>query len=52
MVFNPDTMQAEIQRLERIAQLIILPVPDVAWQEVKSLPDSERGAHGFGSTGW
>ncbi len=34
----------------RIAQLVLLPVPDVALREVEELPASERGARGFGSS--
>ena len=35
---------------ERIAQLVILPVPEVALREVDELPSSERGVRGFGSS--
>ena len=35
----------------RIAQLVILPVPSVELVEVDELPESERGAGGFGSSG-
>jgi dUTP pyrophosphatase len=35
----------------RIAQLLVLPVPRVAWVEVDELPSTERGAGGFGHTG-
>ncbi len=34
----------------RIAQLVILPVPDVELVEVDELPESERGVRGFGSS--
>jgi dUTP pyrophosphatase len=34
----------------RIAQLVILPVPEVELVEVDELPTTERGARGFGST--
>jgi dUTP pyrophosphatase len=34
----------------RIAQLVVLPIPDVAPREVAELPESERGARGFGSS--
>ncbi len=37
-------------RGERIAQLVVLPVPRVALHEVDALPESERGARGFGSS--
>jgi dUTP pyrophosphatase len=35
----------------RIAQLVVLPVPPVTLVEVEELPESERGAGGFGSSG-
>jgi dUTP diphosphatase len=35
---------------ERIAQLVVLPVPEVAVREVGMLPGSERGVRGFGSS--
>ena len=34
----------------RIAQLVVLPVPDVEPVEVDELPESERGVRGFGSS--
>jgi dUTP pyrophosphatase len=34
----------------RIAQLVVLPVADVAVSEVDELPASERGVRGFGSS--
>ena len=34
----------------RIAQLVIVPVPDVEIVEVDELPTSERGVRGFGSS--
>jgi dUTP pyrophosphatase len=40
-----------IQRGERIAQLVIAPVTQGVWDIVDALPDSARGAGGFGSTG-
>jgi dUTP pyrophosphatase len=35
----------------RIAQLLVLPYPRVEWEEVESLPLTERGEGGLGSTG-
>jgi dUTP pyrophosphatase len=40
-----------IQRGDRIAQLVVAPVTRVAWQEVASLDETERGEGGFGHTG-
>jgi dUTP pyrophosphatase len=34
----------------RIAQLVIIPLPDVELVEVDELPESERGVRGFGSS--
>jgi dUTP pyrophosphatase len=34
----------------RIAQLVVLPVPELAPVEVEELPESERGVRGFGSS--
>ena len=36
---------------ERIAQLVVLPVPELVVREVDELPESERGSSGFGSSG-
>jgi dUTP pyrophosphatase len=43
-----DTFSADAG--ERIAQLVILPVPEVVLREVDELPASERGVRGFGSS--
>ena len=40
-----------IARGDRIAQLVLAPVTQAAWDEVAELDDTERGAGGFGSTG-
>ena len=36
---------------DRIAQIIIIPHPQIEFDEVDELSDSERGEGGFGSTG-
>lgn len=35
----------------RVAQLVVVPVPEVGVAEVDELPESERGARGHGSSG-
>ena len=40
-----------IQRGDRIAQLVLAPVTQGAWEEVAELDGTARGAGGFGSTG-
>lgn len=36
---------------ERIAQLVIVPIPEIELQEVSELPQTDRGCNGFGSSG-
>ncbi|QDP62041.1 MAG: putative deoxyuridine 5'-triphosphate nucleotidohydrolase [Prokaryotic dsDNA virus sp.] len=36
---------------DRIGQIMILPYPQIEFEEVNELSDSERGSGGFGSTG-
>lgn len=36
---------------DRVAQLIIMPYPQVEFEEVEELSDTDRGEGGFGSTG-
>jgi dUTP pyrophosphatase len=40
-----------VERGMRIAQLVVLAVPDVDLSEVEALAESERGARGHGSSG-
>ncbi|HEX5127579.1 MAG TPA: dUTP diphosphatase [Rhodocyclaceae bacterium] len=40
-----------IQPLDRIAQLVVVPVMQVAFNIVSEFTESQRGAGGFGSTG-
>ena len=47
---DPTTTHA-ITGGDRIAQLVIIALPTVAFAEHDSLPDSTRGTGGFGSTG-
>ncbi|MDJ1370452.1 dUTP diphosphatase [Gulosibacter molinativorax] len=37
---------------DRIAQLLVLPIPAVEFVTVAELPEGERGEAGFGSTGY
>ncbi len=41
----------KVTRGDKIAQLVIYPVPAVNLREVAELPGSDRGEAGFGSTG-
>jgi dUTP pyrophosphatase len=40
-----------LQPMERLAQLVIVPIMQVAFNVVESFTESDRGAGGFGSTG-
>ena len=52
LLINTDPSEPfDIVRGERIAQLVIQKVEQVEFDEVDSLPSSERGEGGFGSTG-
>jgi dUTP pyrophosphatase len=51
LLINLGAEPVAIERGMRVAQLVIAPVSRGQWREVTSLPDSDRGASGFGSTG-
>jgi len=52
IVINHDRAEPfEVHRGDKVAQLVVYPVPQVAWREVPALPGSERGSAGFGSSG-
>jgi len=36
---------------DRVAQLMIIPYPEVQFEEVEELSNTERGSGGYGSTG-
>jgi dUTP pyrophosphatase len=40
-----------LQPMERLAQLVIVPVVQAAFRTVEDFPASQRGANGYGSTG-
>ncbi len=51
IVMNAGTAPIHIERGMKIAQLVLQPVPRVAWLECAALDATERGDGGFGSTG-
>jgi dUTP pyrophosphatase len=52
-LLNTDASSAyDIAVGDRIAQLIVMPVPRATFIAVEDLPDSARGDGGFGSTGY
>ncbi len=50
-VWNRGQHQFTIQPLDRIAQLVVVPVVQVQFEVVEDFAESARGAGGFGSTG-
>lgn len=50
-LINHGPADFAITRGMRIAQMLIKPVPRTQWLEVEELPDTARGAGGFGHTG-
>ena len=52
-LLNTDSKEAyDVAVGDRIAQLIIMPVIQARFEAVDELPESVRGANGFGSTGY
>jgi dUTP pyrophosphatase len=45
------TTDYEVTKGDRIAQLVVLPVPSAHFRTIDELPNAERGAGGFGSSG-
>jgi dUTP pyrophosphatase len=50
-VWNRSGTAFTIQPMDRIAQLVVVPVQQVEFNVVEAFDTSERGAAGFGSTG-
>lgn len=51
LLINHGAEPVRFARGDRIAQLAIIPVPEVKWVEVDELDNTERGTGGFGSSG-
>lgn len=51
ILINHGSEDFAIARGDRIAQLVLAPVVQAAWNEVTALDDTQRGTGGFGSTG-
>ena len=51
LVNHDPAERVRLRRLDRVAQLVVQRVEQVAWREVGELPDSVRGTGGHGSTG-
>ncbi len=51
LLINHGKQAFEIQRGERVAQMIVAKHESVEWEPVEDLDATDRGAGGFGSTG-
>jgi dUTP pyrophosphatase len=52
-LLNTDVSEPyEVHVGDRIAQVVVMPVPRVTYTRVEELPDSVRGEGGFGSSGY
>ena len=51
IVMNAGTEPFTVERGMRIAQAVLAPVTRAVWAVVETLPETIRGAGGFGSTG-
>ena len=51
ILFNHSNKEFIVNHNDRIAQIVLVPVLKVDFEEVDTLPDTLRGSGGFGSTG-
>ena len=51
ILFNHGSKEFVVKNKDRIAQMILMPVLKVNFEEVEDLPKTLRGSGGFGSTG-
>ena len=51
ILFNHGNEEFIINNKDRVAQMVLMPIHKIEFEEVKSLPDTLRGKGGFGSTG-
>ena len=51
ILFNHGDDEFIIQNNDRIAQMVLMPVHKINFEEVENLPGTIRGKGGFGSTG-
>ena len=51
ILFNHSNQEFVVRNNDRIAQMVLMPVLKIDFEEVDDLPDTLRGSGGFGSTG-
>ena len=51
ILYNHGNKEFNVNNEDRIAQMVLVPVIKVNFEEVENLPETIRGEGGFGSTG-
>ena len=51
ILFNHGDSEFVVNNNDRVAQMILVPILKIEFEEVKELPNTIRGSGGFGSTG-
>ena len=51
ILFNHGKEEFEVNNNDRIAQMVLMPILKIEFEEVDDLPKTIRGSGGFGSTG-
>ena len=51
ILFNHGKKEFTVKNNDRIAQMVLMPILKVEFEEVEDLPETMRGSGGFGSTG-
>ena len=51
ILYNHSNKDFIVNKNDRVAQIVLVPVLKVEFEEVEELPETVRGSRGFGSTG-
>ena len=51
ILYNHSNKEFVVNNKDRIAQMILMPILKIDFEEVDELPETVRGSGGFGSTG-
>ena len=51
ILYNHGNKDFIVNKDDRVAQMVLVPVLKVDFEEVEELPETVRGSGGFGSTG-
>ena len=51
VVANGGNTDFKVEKGMKITQMLVLPVPEVVFEEVENLDETDRGSGGFGSSG-